>query len=220
VELRNILNAGVVRFVEGTAEKGLVLGQDVVRALVERYKFWEHPTKASEFELDDGGQGATFQHGAFDGFPVQRLRLYRRGVAAESPGVPSADVCRFIDDLLAFGAKEFGLRYADSSDVKHVFNSSLEIQMSDAFGRKFDVLNRVASEIDAMLVRDGIQAPGFSLGGLILQPDTSAVAPITPGKFIVERRVNYALRDNVYFSQAPLRTDDHLAILESLDRES
>ena len=48
--------------------------------------------------------------------------------------------------------------------------------------------------------------------------DPGEVAGLRPANFLLERRITVPYTENRFISEAPLATDDHIALLESLER--
>jgi hypothetical protein len=44
------------------------------------------------------------------------------------------------------------------------------------------------------------------------------MSKLAPGYFSIERRAEVPFRDNKYFSSAPLPTQDHVAILQEIEK--
>jgi hypothetical protein len=63
-----------------------------------------------------------------------------------------------------------------------------------------------------------ISAP-LRLSGLIFDFDTKEfLGKRKPFRLIIDRRIGVAFSENIFYSQAPFRTKDHLNVLTSLEQ--
>ena len=74
-----------------------------------------------------------------------------------------------------------------------------------------------AKIIDRFLADYGESVPKFGLWGMTLNLDPQGLGAMAPAFFALERRAGFPFSAKVFFSQAPLRTKDHLVVLEKLD---
>ena len=62
-----------------------------------------------------------------------------------------------------------------------------------------------------------IEVPSYEVSTIHLHFDLVGKLNPQPAAFLVERRLNVPYSHNVWFAQAPLRTTDHVAILQKLE---
>jgi hypothetical protein len=68
------------------------------------------------------------------------------------------------------------------------------------------------------LLSYGLRPFDFSFAAASLATDDTAMTGRKPVPFTVMRRVNVPFDANIYFSTAPLKTNDHIAALETFER--
>ena len=78
------------------------------------------------------------------------------------------------------------------------------------------VFQEIADTVSASVSRDMQRDISFQPFGLTIGVDETQGA-ITPAFFTVERRAQVPFEENVYFSTAPVPTDDHMIILEKFE---
>jgi hypothetical protein len=134
----------------------------------------------------------------------------------------SDDAETFLEDFMVWAKSEFGL------DVTPVFSSAYHGQVefvldTDRLSNRFEELNELGKGITKIIEGYGLKnCPPFELAGLTMHFDSSdpafaSIKPI-PTAFAIERRVGARYAENKYFSQAPLKTADHRAVLEQLEK--
>lgn len=96
--------------------------------------------------------------------------------------------------------------------------SQLEVILDKTLLQRLVGLQQFGTAVGALLRHYGFhkypdfEPSGFSLNFDGTKPDRYASA------FSLERRVGTPFEDNKYFTQAPLRTDDHIEILKQIER--
>ena len=64
----------------------------------------------------------------------------------------------------------------------------------------------------------GLRPFKFDFGGLSLATDPTLYAGRKPVAFTLARRVNAPYSEKFFYSSAPLKTDDHVALLQQLEK--
>lgn len=182
-------------------------------SLVERYRFAGFPTKVEQFDA----QKIEFRMGAFKGVGIETLSLYGDGVVILSRA--STDLLdEFLEDLLGWMEAELGLKRLETHAINRAYESAVFVRSEKRLLKVLDALQ----PIQAMLAQGvksamGLEVP-FEAFGIALATDPSTIPSMKPIPFRVERRVNLAFNTNYYASQAPLRTADHIKVLERLEK--
>jgi hypothetical protein len=192
-----------------------------VQRLKERYKFLKAPERFEEFIPQTPQQPLTFQGGRFtvDNREVGILSL--QFLLFPPPGLIVADTQSstddsdfLLDDYTAY-AKTFHPE-AVTPIGPAIYLSQLEFALNGP-PHLLPQYEEAARAVDHCLADYGLKLPKFGFWGLSLNFDTRSVAGIAPPFFAVERRIGFPFESNVFFSQAPLRTKDHIALLEKID---
>jgi len=132
----------------------------------------------------------------------------------------SDDADLFLEDIITWAHTEFGL------DVTPLFAPAYHGQVefifeTDGLSTRFEELNEIGKAITNIIQGYGLkECPQFELYGFTMHFDTSDLALIKPipTAFAIERRVGVRYSENKYFSQGPLKTKDHQAVLEQLEK--
>ena len=98
------------------------------------------------------------------------------------------------------------------------FASQLEVHLECQFGLVFAFLSRVGARLArTRLASHGEPLPPFEVISIGMGVDPLKVQ--IPTHFTIERRTNIPYEENVFFSQAPLKTQEHITLLEELEDE-
>jgi hypothetical protein len=198
-----------------------VLPLELIDAVKHKYEFLKFPT------LERANEPFDFQVGKMkhDGrvLKIDQLVIAYVGTEATSIGAASRtssdDADLFLDDLIGWISEEFHLdvtprfAFAYHSQVEFVFEKA-------RLSNRFEELNRLGTAITNIVRGYGAKSPDFELSSFSMHFDVndSALPKPVPTVFAVERRVGARYAENKYFSQAPLKTRDHKAVLEQLEK--
>lgn len=175
---------------------------------MERYSFVEGPKTVQEFDLQ---RGMAFRHGYFKGNVIDNLHVYTNGMFAE--GKHDTKVSDdFLDDLEQWAGEALGLVLADQSGGR-IYMSQLVVEMAVDLTAVLAPVQNLAKQISAML-NSAADMPA-EVSGFHITTDPAAGAGWV---YRLERRAGVAFDANLYFSSAPLRTDNHIMLLERMER--
>jgi len=214
MNVRAILLSSVVRAL-GT--KSVVYVPAIINALHQRYGFVRVPTSAAEI-LPPENTPVILSHGnlVHDGrtIVIQSLKLYSRAAIAETVGA-TEDSERVIDDVFDCLATTIGYDVSEPG-TNRIYGSQLEIGLEVSLEGYFYMLHKIGAVVAEAMGRYGITLPPLQLYSLGMNIDPT-MAPLICD-FRIERRVGVPYEAGVYFSQAPLRTSDHVSALEEFER--
>lgn len=212
MELVSILQSSAIRFctVENT---GTIFGPDFVEAVRQRYRFWEFPKSPAEFRADDG---IKFSHGLFNGTIINNITLYKTGVLAQGE-TDTSTLDLMIDDFLGWAEEYYSGKCILSTPVSRGYVSTIVVRAPTGVNGAFERLNRVSQALDGMLRGLGITAAPYSVSSFALQGDPAQSSPIVPGRFLFERRADTPLEERLFYTEAPVTTDQHQELLRHLD---
>ncbi len=198
---------------------------ELIARLRERYSFLKVPTTVDEIFGTDPSVGVRFQHGKFvqdkKSFVVELLQFL-----VIPPGISaiicdtrtSTDDCDlFIDDYI----KQANLSRPDMITVTEppIYASHLEFTMDKPLADLCQSPVRAAAEaVDHLLTDYGMKTPPFEPAQIGIACDQAGRGGLLVNPFTIERRAGFRYGSNVFFSQAPLRTRDHIEVLERLTR--
>ncbi|MEX2304505.1 MAG: hypothetical protein WD733_26420 [Bryobacterales bacterium] len=187
-------------------------GINLYRLIVPLAQQWFGFTPPTEFDEEkgvrfSGGEFSPSGHGG-DTIGID-ITIYNNGIMATST-TNTDDTDLFIDLVLARLAKEGVVTYRPemfrkkqyASEIVTHFDKQLAIP---AFDRVCQLLSRFAYS----------STLHFATGGLVF--DTDPTMPGRQAPFRFERRVGASLSENLYYSHGPLKTNDHIAVLEAIE---
>ena len=185
----------------------------IMLAVRTRYRFSKSPGRPDEVSLPDG---IRFGGGSFaleDGRQVEvsALKLYQDGLVAETRHSTEATDC-FLANLLDFVCKNHGLRFEGDMAQTKSYLSELIVSSGIELDRLNEKLSRFATFLSTL---EGA-SPDYRASAVSFSTDPQN--PNSAQRFRFERRAGSRFAENRYFSQAALRTDDHVAAIEEWER--
>ncbi|WP_342239604.1 hypothetical protein [Inquilinus sp. OTU3971] len=208
MRINKILDSRTIRFVRLTQEWGKTLfGKGLTNALENRYGFFEGPKMVKDFDIDNG---ITFLHGFFEeGVIIDRLQIYSNGVLAESKN--GTDICEnFIEDVVNWLGEEAKLNL-EPLPLPPLYSSTLEVEITSKFGAAFFQFEKVSALLDSFFEGENRK---FQVSGIQFQNAQDG----SDRPFRLERRADQPFDSNLYFSNAPLATEKHARVLETIEQ--
>ena len=194
--------------------KGLYL-LPAIASLKDRYSFMKSP-------LDrpippPPNEGYKYENGAFKGkngvVQIVSLTTHNDGVVIDTRS-STDDADLFMEDLMAWANKEYGLPSLSELPAKRLHVSELNVAFENA--PKF-LNQKLASFFDEVTSaisnksKGKAEFLGFQLG-------TDQALSDKPAIFRIDREVNAPIGENRYYSFAPTSTAAHLKLLEKLEK--
>lgn len=210
MELVSIEPTRLISLFDVTRPAGQLFLPDAAMALVSRYSFVGFPTKFVDVESFE------FQLGKFNDGAIDNFTVYRDGISITSRSNTNF-LDGFYDDLLKWLESAFGVVRIETNPVNRFYESNLVVTS------KIDLLTSMqdTAPIGAMVSRKLHETSDLKLDfkpiSIALGFDATRVAGVKPIFFRVERRAGVDFSLDRFFSSAPLRTDDHLAVLNQLE---
>jgi hypothetical protein len=192
---------------------GRVFMPEVVERLAKECRFIKYPQKPEDFS---GDKGIIFEAGTFKGQNIDKIIIFPGGIVLDTrEGTDASE--RTLALLLEWGADEFGLAYRPEMLKRRVYVGSLVVTSEVPLLEVNPVLRHISTvvtqEMEACLGRP-----------LPYEPTALAVGydklntSFTPTAFTLERREGLPFSDNKYYSNAPLKTQVHLQLLEAIEK--
>lgn len=192
--------------------RGQPFAPDAVAAIVRRYNFQKFPNTIDEFR----GDTKTFSMGKWGDVQIDEFAAYNDGIIASATARTDV-IADFLDDLYSFALKEFGLERVVVPKEARFFESSVVVQMDTAISEKLSFLKGLIRDLEAFMSQYGLGDFDFQPYALQAGVDMARYPGKRPSPFSLVRRVNIAFEENYWWSSAPLKTDDHLKVLENLE---
>lgn len=216
-EIRQVLSAQVIRLV--AAIQPPAPRADIVKKLQERYKFLKVPTTVEElFPVDPSTHPIKFEQGRF-------TRDDKSEVVIESflllPNALVAQTHTSTDDAEAFLKDYIDDANKESTETITPFGAPLYVsQIEFSSDRPLEhhapSLKSAAEALDALVANYGSKTPPYRVSGITVNFDFTALGGIVAAHFSIERRSGIPDPLNVFFSHAPLKTSDHIVLLQRL----
>jgi hypothetical protein len=125
----------------------------------------------------------------------------------------------FLEDLIRWAGSEYKL---DTKPVRpRAYFSQVEFVLSKPLSDHFLDLQEIGQSITNLVKGYGLEeCPLFEFGGFSMHYDVAKYEDLKPNPqaFAIERRVGSTYDERKYFSQAPLRTQDHKTVLVQLEK--
>jgi hypothetical protein len=211
VQLAAVVLARTLGYVEvyDLSPRGRVFVPDVVKGIVERYNFQRFPAKPEELDL---AKGLVFEEGRIANKVIQKLSIFDTLIALETRS-NTDESKQIIEEMLTWAATKFKISYAPGSIKRHAYVSGVSFY-SDVpallnVGSPLDILAAKTSTALSDIWQEPMdyQTVGIAVGHDILSRK-NAIA-----QFTLTRRSEARFSENKYYSEAPLPTDLHIALL-------
>ena len=186
---------------------------DLIGEVQRRYRFLEAPNKAEGIDLE---KGLHFALGIFEGTTIDALDVFADGLTARASAKTDV-IDRFLTDLSEWASKTLHVSIQAAEPVAKGYLSTLEVSPSKDLAIWANGMTSLGQMLDAMLVVQGFAIAPYQTIGLAMHADKKTAWPLHPAKFLFERRIGQSYDDNVFFSEAPVPTSDHIKLLEQLE---
>jgi hypothetical protein len=189
---------------------------EFVTSITERYGFVSGPKDLSEAVT----AGAKFQHGHFiiDGTQVviKELGIYSDGIIVDTFSTHISDLV--LDDLLIWAKDKFGLRERATPARRTYTNVAVvefERNVEGGLGKLAAIGNLLAEYLRSAYGWDY----EYNVHRIAFSVDPLGIPQFRNTQFFIERRLQDPYSGNRYFSGAPMQTEEHLRLLETIERE-
>lgn len=192
----------------------------ILRRIAERYAFANTPELKRSWE-DSQQDGLVFQLGKMNDdirtINIVEFKLYNDGLVATTTTTEDSDI--FLNDLLRWVCVEFGYKERGQLGIRTLYLSSMIVEFEsspDEFLKRFAEISAVCGE--SIRSTYGIEIP-VQMSKLMLTYDRTLATPAwqTLAHFNIERRIHYPYTENRFYCEAPLKSTDHIHLLQSLE---
>jgi len=197
-----------------------VLQRDVVQFVGDCYNFSVRPN------IEPGTPPQVpiliFQQGKLikdDGeYPIEQLTIFGNGHAITERSTEISDI--ILDDYLGKLDEGLGYRFAKSAQMR-LYVSNVAIEFGAGLEEYIQALHMIEDILNNEIPRDGVPFKTKRLAFGYGDPTQAALLSLDELKnadFLIERRAGEPYSKNRYFSSAPLRTADHVRVLEKIEK--
>jgi len=194
--------------------RGQVFFPDIVQEIAQHYNFHKSPKTLEEF---DDSKGVEFLEGKIGGRVIQKFTIWNTLLVVETRS-STADSKQILEEMLEWGAAKFGLNYHRGMIRRFAYISNLTFYSDVPLLSVSPALTKLAKKTTQALSEIWQEPIQYEPVNFVVGHDPMARKyPIAP--FSITRRAESKFSENKYFSEAPLPTDTHLALLEEFEAE-
>jgi hypothetical protein len=197
--------------------RGQALTQDAIDKISARYKFKAPPTITAALEAQKKNEPIHFAAGEFTSMSganiVVDLKVYNDGLLADCRA-STKDSEAFLADFFAWLQAGLGLPKTNVPIRKKMYVSELEMESKDLLTLINPNLAALGKTLAAKVPSGS--ATSYEMSSLAFATDPKDGTQLLNFRF--ERLINTPFAEHRYFSAAPVHTDDHLELLESLEK--
>jgi hypothetical protein len=191
--------------------------REIIAAITSRYHFLKSPDLAKDDIAKDGYKFGSGQHpfGAIL-FRINDFSIYRDGLVINATATDGAEA--FLDDVIQFMQERFDFRDFET-EPRRYFQSQLVVEFDRSPARLLTALDDLSYTISGPL--EDIYRMDIPMQFARLDFDFDKMskhpAPAVVQRFIIERRAGVPFESERYFCAAPMRTGDHIQVLERIE---
>jgi hypothetical protein len=212
MELVAIESGRVIFLTQLTRPAGQLYMPEAAYKLQQKYLFAKSPALE---EL--AKQVITFGVGKFSDIQIEELSIYPDGIIVSSKSNTNK-LDAFIDDLFSWCKDEFGLSQSIIAKPTRWYESTLIVKSSRDLPMAARPANPIADVVNKTWKKMNPEGE-FKFVAFRLDCDPGLFTGRRgPMAFSVERRVHIPFSENIFYSTSPFRTDDHLELLEAVER--
>ncbi|MGQ0443940.1 MAG: hypothetical protein ACT4O2_02125 [Beijerinckiaceae bacterium] len=212
MELKAIESSRVVFLTSVHRPAGQLFMPSAAAMLVNRYHFQKIPGP------DDGADGILkFDQGVYNNVGINELAIFPDGLVVTTRAYTNV-IDEFIDDLMAWAKHELGIQETGIPPRERHYESTLIVNMSVGSRWNIPYIDHINSSLKRYQSEYGLRDFDFTFGGFSSIVDSTVYAGRKPIAFSVVRRINVPIDADIFYSTAPLKTEDHLALLSDLER--
>lgn len=191
---------------------GQVYFPEFAAQVAERYRFNSGPLSVGDII----GDKAEFKHGLFEGNAIDALDIYNDGIIVASQS-DSAFIDNFIHDFNSWLEKDRGISFIETHTVSKIYESILLVETGQDIFKSFDAYASILPLIETALHDASNLKVKYENFGLVLSADHTLNPALKPIPFRFERKEGIEFSRRQYYTTAPLKTRQHLEILERLE---
>ncbi|MCY3879903.1 MAG: hypothetical protein OXF74_12085 [Rhodobacteraceae bacterium] len=196
-----------------TRPKGQAYLPLLAAKVAERYNFSSAPQTLADIKSPK----VEFCHGLFKDCAVERFEVYNDGIIVTSCS-DTDFIDAFIGDLVSWLKNEHGHAIIETHTVRRMYDSSLLVETDQDVFHPFELYTEILQLIEKSLEGSSGLNVNFQNFGFTFAADHTQISAMKPGHFRLERKEGIEFSRNQFYSTAPLRTKQHLDILERLEQ--
>jgi len=211
VKLSAVVLARVLGYIEAIDlnPRGTIFYPEFTQEFVERYKFQKFPQKLEEF---DESKGVEFHQGKIGNLVIQKFVIWNSILVVETRS-NTADSKQILEEALLWGAGKFGLNYKPGMIKRFAYVSDLTFHSDVTLFNTNPAVTQLAAETSKAVSEIWQEPIKYEPMGVAVGHDPLS-RKYGIASFSISYRGESKFSENKYFSEAPLPTDRHIALLE------
>ena len=185
----------------------------IVDQVARRYSFVGTPRSVEELVASK----VEFTLGLFEGNSIEKLEVYNDGIIVTARSDTDC-IDRFIDDCIAWLERDHGCSVVETHTVNKMYNSTLLVETDRDVFKPFEAYAEILRMIERALQKSSSLEVAYNNFGLALSADQTRNTALQPVPFRFERKEGIDFSRHQFYTTAPLKTKQHLEILERLDQ--
>jgi len=187
-------------------------------ALTKEFGFIGMPT-AGELVPSDPNKGITFRNGKLEAadrlIPIDIFQIYPNGLSVTTHS-NTTDSDLVLTHILEWAKSTFNLEVEYfKPGIGH--SSQLEIRLQKSLPKLFPFLSEIGTAITKGLDDWWDNKPSYELVTVNFWHDKTKSPQFAPMAFRLDRRENVPFEHEVYYSEAPMSTNNHIDVLNKLE---
>jgi hypothetical protein len=188
---------------------------DLYQGLAKRYHFSKSPQHLLDFNANNALE---FTAGTFAKSKKLHLRvglsIYSNATVADTlSSTDDADL--FLADITQWAAKEYDL-LVDPSLIRKTYVSEIDVKFDSSIKPINPKLDFISGRLDSEVVPMDAKKSPFAGGGVVFW--TENINTPQGQTLKLERKHDTDFSENIYYSIAPLQTQQHIALLEDIEK--
>lgn len=210
MEIIGFDTARIVLLTQIQRRAGQIYLPDVIEKVVARYSFVKAPAPDQTLPY-------TFGVGKFQKTQISEFSLYNDGIIVSS--ATDTDILNsFIDDLTRWAFEEFQLEQSTTVKTEKYYESGLVVKANCDLTAACDLNSSLYKLCADAMTTAKIDIP-LKPSGVVFDFDPADVmGKRKPSRLVIDRRLGQPFDQNIFYSQSPLSTKDHLHLLEGIER--
>jgi hypothetical protein len=192
--------------------KGQLFLPEAALMLASRYNFSIYPKAYEEMSPDK----VEFKHGKFEDTAIESLQIYSDGIVVSANS--DTDIIEsFFSEFCEWLKESLGLSFIKTHYIDKIYDSTLVFQTDKNILKPLEALGEIADTVQSILKDNSGLDVRFEPFGWVLSADSTLNPALKPISLRIERRAGIEFSLQHYISAAPLKTKQHLALLEKLE---
>jgi hypothetical protein len=216
LQLSAVVLARVLGYIESIDlnPRGAIFYPEFTQEFVQRYKFQKFPQKLEEF---DETKGVEFHQGKIGDRIIQKFVIWNTILVVETRS-NTTDSKQILEEMLVWATDRFGLNFKPGMIKRFAYVSDLTFRSDVPLFDANPAATRLAAETSKAVSEIWQEPIKYEPLGVAVGHD-----PLSRrygiASFTISHRAESKFSDNKYFSEAPLPTDKHIALLEEFEAE-